>query len=69
MDAFTGLYMSTARVDRVMEPTFRGDALAPASLQGAIQQQDQGCLGSQESRGEQLQKNSAEARTVTRPPD
>ena len=69
MEAFTGLYMSTARVDRIMEPALVGDPLAPAPLECPIKKQDQGRIGSQKGLSEQLQEDPAEARTETRRPD
>ena len=60
MDAFTGLYMSSLRADGVMETTLVGDPLSPAPLEGAINEQDQRLIGSQEGLGEQLQENPAQ---------
>jgi hypothetical protein len=59
VDTFTGLGMPTAGVDRVMEATLRGDPLSPTPLEGAIQEQDQGLVGHQESLDEQLHKDPA----------
>jgi hypothetical protein len=50
VEAFTGLYMSTARVDRIMETALVGDPLARAPLECAINEQDQGRIGSQKGR-------------------